>query len=246
MKKQELKDRIYKLKGNKAPLSFMLNSRNSQRNPLLYFDGKRNKPLRYAKNQDTPFQDEQDGYAIVEPIVFEDGMLFVSRTNPVLQEFLNYHPGNNKIYVEVDNEKDATVDVEKLDYELEAQVAAKDLELETLETIARVVLSMNVDKMTSAEIKRDVRLFAKRYPKDFLESLNDPLLVIQNKCAKFFDERLITMRNKNKDVYFNLTNNKKKILTVPFGENVLNTLSVWMQTDDGIETLRLLEGKLED
>lgn len=245
MKNKELKDRVYKLKGGKAPLSFMLNSRNSQRNPLLYFDGKRNKPLRYAKNQASPFQDEQDGYAIVEPIIFDDGLLFVPKTNPVLQEFLEYHPGKNKIYVEVDNEKDATIDVEKLDYELEAQIAAKDLDIDTLETIARVALSMNVNKMTSAEIKRDVRLYAKRYPKDFLESLNDPLLVIQNKCAKFFDEGLISMRNKNKDIYFNLPNNKKKILTVPFGENSLHTLALYMQTDDGIETLRLLESKLD-
>ena len=245
MAKQESKDRVYKLRGSKAPLSFMLNSKNSQRNPLLYFDGKRNKPLRYAKNQATPFQDEQDGYAIVEPIIFEDGMLLVSKTNPVLQEFLSYHPGYNKIYVEVDNEKDATLDVEALDYELKAQVAAKDLDLDTLETIARVTMSLNVGKMTSAEIKRDVRMFAKRYPKDFLEAMNDPMLILQNKCAKFFDEGIIGMRNKNKDIYFNLPSNKKKILTVPFGENSLTTLAMYLQTDDGIETLRLLESKLE-
>jgi len=34
-----------------------------------------NRPLRYARNQKSPFEDEQDGNVILEPIVFEDGML---------------------------------------------------------------------------------------------------------------------------------------------------------------------------
>ena len=106
MKKQTvLKDKTYQLKGNKAPLAFMINSRNSRRKPLLYFDGTRNRALRYSSNQGSPFQDEQDDNAILEPIVFEDGMLFVRKENPVLQEFLSYHPGNGTLFEEVDNEK---------------------------------------------------------------------------------------------------------------------------------------------
>ena len=240
-----MKDKIYKLNGSKSPLTFMLNSRNSARNPLLYFDGKSNRPLRYATNQKSPFEDEQDGHAILMPIVFEDGMLVVSKTNPVLQEFLSYHPGNNKIYSEIDNEKDAADDVENLDYELEAQIMAKDLDLDTLEGIARVALGLKVDKMTSAEIKRDVRLYAKNHPQDFLMSINDPLLKLQNKCALYFSEKLLGMRNNNKDIYFNLPNNKKKLLTVPYGENMTYILASYLQSDEGIEIMKLLDSKLE-
>ena len=154
MKKQSvLKGRTYRLKGNKAPIVFILNSRNSRRKPLLYFDGTRNRALRYSSNQSTPFEDEQDNNAIVVPVVFEDGMLFVPKTDPVLQEFLSYHPGNGTIFEEVDNEKDATIDVETLDAQLEAQVAAKNLDIEMLETIGRIALSLNVDKMSTAELK---------------------------------------------------------------------------------------------
>jgi hypothetical protein len=51
----------------------MLNSRNTARKPLLYFDEEtgQNRPLRYARNQKTPFEDEHDGHAILEPIIFE-------------------------------------------------------------------------------------------------------------------------------------------------------------------------------
>ena len=73
MKKQSVvKDRTYRLKGRKAPISFILNSRNSRRKPLLHFDGQSNRALRYSTNQQSPFEDEQDSNAIIEPIVFED------------------------------------------------------------------------------------------------------------------------------------------------------------------------------
>ena len=36
--KLELKDRVYKLTRDRAPLSCIIPSRNSSRNPLLYFD----------------------------------------------------------------------------------------------------------------------------------------------------------------------------------------------------------------
>ena len=49
----------------------MLNSRNTRRSPLLYFDEEKgvNRPLRYARNQKTPFEDDQDDNIILEPIV---------------------------------------------------------------------------------------------------------------------------------------------------------------------------------
>ena len=70
-----MKSKIYVLKSKAAPLSFILASRNTHRKPLLYFDGKTNRALRYASNQKSPFEDEQDGNAILEPVVFENGFL---------------------------------------------------------------------------------------------------------------------------------------------------------------------------
>ncbi len=239
-----LVDKYYKLKSNQAPLSLTLNSRHTRRNPLLYFDGKSNRALRYASNQRTPFEDEQDGNVIVEPITFERGLLFVPKTNQVLQQFLSYHPSYGKMFEEIDNEKDASSDIENLDYELEAQLMARDLDVDMLETLCRLVLGMNTDKMTTAEMKRDVRVYAKREPKDFLETMNDPMLEIQSKASKYFQEKLLTLRN-GRDVYFNLPKNKKKLLTVPFGENPAYIVASYLQTDDGIETMRLLDGKLD-
>ena len=239
-------DKTYRLTKDKAPLSYTIPSRNTKRKSLLYFDEKTgvNRSLRYAKNQKSIFEDEQDGNVLLEPIVFEDGFLRVPKQNQILQEFLSYHPANGKEFVEVDKEQDASIEVDQLDLALDAQVLAKDLDVEMLETIARVVIGLNIEKMTSAELKRDVRLFAKRYPNEFMESINDPLLSLQNKCSKFFSEGLLVLKNK-KDVYYNLKGNKNKLLTVPYGEDPLFILASFLQSDEGLEVLRILESKLD-
>ncbi len=244
-KKEAFVNKSYKLTRDKAPLSYTIPSRNTKRSALLYFDEEtgQNRSMRYAKNQKSIFEEEQDGNVILEPIIFEDGFLQVPKQNQILQEFLAYHPGNGNIFVEVDKEKDAALDVDNMDLTLEAMMAAKELDIEMLETIARVVIGARVEKMTSAELKRDVRMFAQRYPQDFLESINDPLLSLQNKCAKFFAESLLILKN-NKDVYYNLKGNKKKLLTVPYGEDPLFILASFLQSDEGIEVLRILEDKL--
>jgi hypothetical protein len=238
-------DRIYVLKKRNTPLSYMLTSKNTSRSPLYYFDGETNRPLRYARNQKSPFEDEQDGSAILEPIVFVDGSLNVPKTNPVLQKFLEYHPGNGKIFEEVNTEKDASAEFDKLATALDAQLAARDLSVDMLEAVARVVLGGKIDKMSTAELKRDVLVYARTYPEKFMEMLNDPMLNLQNTCAKFFDQDLLRLKNRGRDIYFNLDTNKKKILTVPFGENYLFILASHFRSDDGIETLRLLESHLD-
>jgi hypothetical protein len=245
MKETALVDRVYVLKKRNTPLSYMLTSKNTSRSPLYYFDGKSNRPLRYARNQKSPFEDEQDGSAILEPIVFVDGALNVPKTNPVLQKFLEYHPGNGKIFEEVNTERDASAQFEKLTTELDAQLAARELSLDMLEAVARVLLGGKIDKMSTAELKRDVLVYARTYPEKFMEMLNDPMLTLQNTCAKFFDQDLLKLKNRGKDIYFNLETNKKKILTVPYGENYLYILASHLKSDDGIETLRLLESHLD-
>ena len=89
-------DKVYKLTRNAAPLSFMLATRHTRRFPLLWVDPETgiNRELRYARNQSSPFVDEQDDNAIIEPVIFEDGFLRVTKNNQVLQRFLDVHPHN--------------------------------------------------------------------------------------------------------------------------------------------------------
>jgi len=244
--KLELKDRVYKLTRNRAPLSCIIPSRSSRNAALLYFDEEQgvNRALRYSINQKSCFEDEQDGNVVVTPIIFEDGMLRVSKTNPILQEFLHYHPLNGKKFVEVDYGKDAETEVEQLNIEVDALIQAKSLSIEQLENIARVVFNKDVSKITTAELKRDVLIFARQNPTTFLNIVSDPKLKLQSTVQQFFDNKLIAFRNKKREVYFNLENNKKRLTTIPFGVDPYQYLTDWFQSDDGVEILAFLEKQM--
>ena len=238
-------DKVYKLKKG-SPLSYTLASRNHPRFPLMWYDEKNNlnRALRYAINQKSPFEDEQDGNAIIEPIIFEDGFLRVPKNNPVLQLFLYYHPLNGLIFTEVDKEKDAVEEVEDLNLEIEALVEARQLTLDQIETLTRVMFGKDPSTVSTAELRRDILVFAKRDPKEFLNILNDPELKFQAKVRLFFENKLLMLRNGDKEVWFNTATNKKKMLSVPFGEDHFDTVAHFLQSDEGIDSLKMLESTL--
>lgn len=213
----------------------------------MWFDEKNNvnRALRYASNQKSPFEDEQDGNPILEPIVFEDGMLQVPKNNPVLQAFLHYHPQNGTVFVEVDKEKDAQEEVELLDLEDEASHAAKELSIDQVETLIRVIFGKDPNLFTSAEIKRDIRLYAKREPREFLNYLNDPELNFRGTVRTFFDMGYLALRNNDKEIWFNTKTNKKKMMSIPFGDEPLDAACHFLKSDDGLDALKMLESLLD-
>jgi hypothetical protein len=213
----------------------------------MYFDeeSNTNRALRYARNQKSPFEDEQDGNAILDPVIFIDGMLQVPRTNPVLQAFLSYHPLNGKRFIEVDDEKDAAQVVENLNLEVDALIEARSLDLDMVESVSRVLFGNDVSKMSTAELKRDILVYAKREPSDFLNVLNDPMLKLQSKVHSFFENNLLTFRKNKKEVWYNTSSNKTRMLVVPYGEDPYYLVSSFLSSDDGIESLKLLEKMLD-
>jgi len=237
----------YRLTGDVAPLSFMLPTQNSRRFALMHFDEDTgtNRELRYARNQKSPFVDEQDGNAILEPVIFEDGLLYVGKENQVLQKFLHYHPLNGLKFEEINKAKDATEEVDYLLVQADALIEAKSLSLEQLENVCRVLFNMDTSKTSTAEMKRDILVFAKNNPTDFLDVITDPELQLVGTVQRFFDQGLLTFRKSNKEVWFNLSSNKTKLLNVPFGEEGIDLVVSYMKSDDGIEILKHLESLLD-
>lgn len=238
-------DKIYRLK-NGSPLSFTLASRNHPRFPLLWFDEKNNvnKPLRYAVNQKSPFEDEQDDNVILEPIVFEDGFLRVPRTNPVLQQFLHYHPQNGIVFAEIDNEKDASEEIKDINIEVDAMIEARKLTIDQLEIVYRVLFSKDPSTITTSELRRDILVYAKNDPEHFINVIEDPTLKHQSKVRVFFDKGLLTLKNNSKEVWFNTPSNKKKMMNVPFGDDPFFATAQYLQSDEGIDSLKLLDGSM--
>jgi hypothetical protein len=212
----------------------------------MWYDEKNNvnRVLRYATNQKSPFEDEQDGTAMVEPIIFEDGFLRVPKNNPVLQQFLHYHPLNGVIFTEVDKEKEAAEEVADLNMEVEALVEARQLSIDQIETLTRVMFGKDPSTVSTAELRRDILVFAKTDPREFLNILNDPELKYQAKIRMFFENKLLIMRNGDKEVWYNTPTNKKKMLSVPYGEDPYEMAGHFLQSDEGIDSLKMLEAVL--
>jgi hypothetical protein len=237
----EIKDRIYKLKSGKTPLTATIQSRN-----LYWFDEEKGyeRELKYAVNQRTPFVDEFKGEARLEHIVFNDGVLVVPKEKQTLQKLLSlYHPQNGKKYIEIDNEKNAEEELDMLELEVEALNLATSIDVDQAEAILRSEIGNKVSKMTSKELKRDLLLFARRNPFLFLELANDDNINIRNMGIKAVEQGIINLSNDQRT--FTWASNGRKLITVPFDENPYSALAAYFKTDDGIEVYQTVEKRLK-
>ena len=164
------------------------------------------------------------------------------KENQVLQKFLSYHPGNGRVYVEVDKAKDAAQIVQELNDEVDALIEARQLSVEQVENVGRVLFQNDITTISTAELRRDILVFAKNQPKDFLLLLKDPALKLNASIQLFLDKGIIQYRNQNKEVFYNTPSNKKKMLNIPYGEDAIYIIASYFQTDDGIDALKHLSG----
>ena len=130
----------------------------------------------------------------MEPIVFENGFLTVRKENQVLQKFLSYHPGNGRVYVEVDKAKDAAQIVEELNIEVDALIQARQLTVDQVENVGRVLFQQDITRMTTAELRRDILVFAKKSTKRFFMLLEDPALKMNATIQGFFDKNILQLQ----------------------------------------------------
>jgi hypothetical protein len=68
------------------------------------------------------------------------------------------------------------------------------------------------------------------------------MLKMNATIQSFFDKGLLTMRNSDKEVWYNTPSNKKKMLNVPYGEEPSHMVASFFQSDEGIESLKHLSG----
>jgi hypothetical protein len=251
MELKQINPKTYVLLRQERPVSFVLQSKSNKRKPLLCFDANKrtNRELRYSPNQKSPFVDEQDGTALLEHIVFEDGMLYVPAENQILQAFLHYHPENGRTFEEKDNEKDAIKQLERYDREEDAIVTVRNLNLDECKTLIRIATHEDVNKLTAAEIKHNARVLARNQPEEVLRILSDPLLKVQNIVARAFEDKILQQKGKMRDVYLNNKSHGRtvanRILSVPPGENHIYTVSKFLQSNEGLEVLKLVNTLLE-
>jgi len=245
----EIKERTYLLDGKATPITFQLRSRHTEHRDLQWFDKEYGYPrsMRYVTNQSTIFTDEQNEDNLrLGSIVFDDGKLTVPATNTVLQQFLELHPDNKAnggaTFHEFDADKQARSELENEMKGFEAVAVALDMPIEDLEAVARVIFNERVDTMTSGEIKRDVVFFAKNKPDEFTSIANNSNIRMMNLAKKAISLNLIKIADDNVTVKWAV--NGKEIVQLPFSKEPVETLAVWMKTNEGLQLVEALAAKM--
>jgi len=236
----EVKDRLYRLKGPKKPLSRSIKSAN-----VYWFDEEKGyeRELKHTLNQRTCFVDEMKGDQRLDHIVFRAGSLFVPREKTVLQKLLSlYHPDKDKIYFEHKPVEIAENQMEWLEMETDALIAARNMDVDVAEAIMRVESGSSVSKMSSKELRRDLLLFARRKPQLFLDLASDENVVLRNVGIKATESGILNLSSDQRT--FSWASNKRKLMNVPFDEHPYSALAAWFKTDEGMEIYSNIEKRL--
>ena len=237
----EIKDRVYYLKGNKKPLSYMLKSAG-----IYWFDEKQQfeRELKYCENQRTPFVDEMAGDQRLSHIIFRNGALFVPKNKTVLQKLLSlYHPHKDKVFYEWKPVQNAADEIEILEMEADAILTAREMDIDLAEAIMRVEKGSEVSNMSSKELKRDLLVFARNNPALFLELATDDNVQLRNFGIKATELGIVKLSSDQRT--FSWGSNDRKLMTVPFDEHPYTALAHWFKTDEGMEIYANIEKRLK-
>ena len=247
--RKERKSKVYKLRGNGAPPTFLIPVVSKKNKKLEFFDEQKGYPrtLRFSPNQSSPIEDEQKGSVILAPLEFRDGLMMVSAEQTTLQVFMELHPDFGTKFVLEDKAKDAAQELEEMDLIDEATQRARELKDEALEHVAILILGENVvDKLSTFEMKRDIRVYARNNPEMFLKIISDPMKDQTVQVKKFFKEGLLSFRNNQNEVYYNLKNKKNRLIRVPEGSDPYEVVTDFLTSDDGIADLKILDAAYDE
>jgi len=238
----EIKDRVYYLKGNKKPLSRMIKSAN-----IYYFDEEKGyeRELKYCQNQKTTFVDEMKGDQRLDHIIFRNGTLFVEKEKTVLQKLLSlYHPHKDKIYYEHEPAVLAADEIDTLNMQVDALVAARNIDIDMAEAIMRVEKGSEVSNLSSKELKRDLLVFARNNPKLFLELADDENVMLRNFGIRAVENGILRLSSDQRNFLWG--SNGRKLMTIPFDEHPYTALAHWFKTDEGMEIYANIEKRLNN
>ena len=238
----EIKDRIYFLKGGKKPLS-----RSIKAAGIYYFDKEKGyeRELKYCQNQKTSFVDDMKGDQRLEHIIFRSGSLFVPKEQTVLQKLLSlYHPDRNVMYEEYKPSAIAADEIDILNIQVDALIAARNIDIDMAEAIMRVEKGSDVSNLSSKELKRDLLVFARNNPKLFLELADDENVMLRNFGIKAVESGVLRLSSDQRN--FMWGSNGRKLMTIPFDEHPYTALAHWFKTDEGMEIYSNIEKRLNN
>ena len=154
-----------------------------------------------------------------------------------------YHPFKDNIYYEHQPQVIASEELDLLEMQADAIIAARTLDVDTAEAIMRVEIGSEVSKMSSKELKRDLLIYARNNPELFLDLLEDENIQLRNYGIKATEQGILMLSSDNRT--FSWGSNRRKLLNVPFDEHPYSALAAWFKTDEGMEIYSNIEKQLK-
>lgn len=198
--------------------------------------------IRYCPAESSIYMDEQSEFARQEAIVFNDGRLFVRPDQPNLREYMNAHPGNvangGSLFRLENKEKKAELKVDQEFLVADAVSLVRDKDLNDLLGVA-VSLGMNVDRPVN-EIKHDLLVYAKKSPKAFIESFDNPTVEMKAKIRQAAKFQILKMGNDGVRWY----DSNQLIVSVPAGKDPLDVFVRYCLTESAVPVVEEIDKQL--
>ena len=251
MIKKKLVDKTYRLSDNRSGESCIIKT--GKKGNLSIFDNKlkERRAIRHCPNQKTIFVDEQDTFALVEPIIFEGGYLKVPFDQPMTQQFLDLHPANSGNtddggwFEIVDDEVEAkeSIELEELQMDVKSMIRKVSKDKDGIHKLAAVVavLKGSVDdatKMGIEELKMELYNEVENDIKYFVSESGDVTIFddedIQRKylILNGFKSGVIKKSANGKSVLWSKDN--KIIVTAPRSVDTVDYFADFLTSDEGI------------
>jgi len=216
-----------------------------QQKGTTVFDAEQNtvRELRYCPNEPSVWRDEQSDSATRKSVVFQDGKLWVRPDQPNLNRFMELHPGNKEnggtLFELVNKEKKAEVHADTEFLMADAITMVRDKDLEDLMSVA-VASGINIDRPV-AEIKHDLLVYAKRNPKSFIDSFDNPVVQMKTKLKMAEKYQVIKLTASS----VNWFDSGKMIVSVPAGKDPMDVFVRYCLTESAVSTLEEIDRQLQ-
>lgn len=227
------------------PLTFTLKT--GRDNKLLVFDEKKkqNRAIRHCPNEKSVFIDEQSDNAVVEPIIFINGILETAPYDVITQKFLEVNPTKDVIFELIDDAADAAemIEEEEIILDIKQAIRAKAREENGLEAL-RVVVSVLISnasaasKMSPAELKNAAYESVDTNYRRFVDEkgnvtiFDDASITRKAIAQQAFSSGVIQSSPDSRKVIW--SDNKATICLIPVGKNYLTYFTEFLETEEGL------------
>lgn len=258
VKPKRLVEKVYRLTNGKSPMTCTLNI-GSNHNLIVNDKNGMPQAIRHCINEKSIYVKLQSDYARIAPIVFKGGYLTVPANMQITQAFLDAHPKNvangGHLFEFVDDEKQAKTNIE--DTELKVVIksaiiaeAKKKDGIHSLKQVASVIKGslITVDGKGIEELKEMLYEEVDRNPKFFVDEahnvdvFDDAYLKRKYLALRAIKAGVLKESSDRKSILW--TNNNEVVFQAPVGQNLMDTFSDFLGTDDGLLVIETITARL--